>query len=257
MTSHRLERRHSPAAPSAGADAEPMSEGRSVSGARLAGVTVYVIAWPVLLFVLAGDARWMEGWLFTGWFTGLYATVTLWMYFRDPALLAERHRPAAKDATGVERQDRLLVLLVFLGFLLWIVLMPLDARRFHWTPAFPPGLKVLGGLVLLLSSYFLFRAFHDNTFLSGVTRIQSERKQRVVSTGVYGFVRHPMYLGMVLMFTGAPLLLGSRGGLAVAAAVSVVLAVRITREERLLADELDGYEEYRRNVRYRLLPLIW
>lgn len=112
-------------------------------------------------------------------------------------------------------------------------------------------------MLLLLSAFFLFRSFHDNTFLSGVTRVQSERKQHVVSTGVYAFVRHPMYLGMLLMFTGVPLLLGSRLGLVVAAAIVVVLAVRITREERLLGDELDGYEGYRRRVRYRLLPLIW
>jgi protein-S-isoprenylcysteine O-methyltransferase Ste14 len=95
------------------------------------------------------------------------------------------------------------------------------------------------------------------TFLSVLTRVQADRKQRVVSTGVYGFVRHPMYLGMLLMFTGAPFLLGSRLGLVIAAAIVLILAVRITREERLLADELDGYEEYRRRVRYRLLPLIW
>lgn len=228
-----------------------------VSGARLAGLTLYVIAWPALMFVLAGDARWMEGWLFAGWLIGLYAAVTLWMYFKDPALLAERHRPASRDAPGIERQDRLLVLLVFLGFVVWIVLMPLDARRFDWTPAFSPRLKVLGGVLLVLSAFFLFRAFHDNTFLSGLTRVQAERKQHVVSTGVYGFVRHPMYLGMVLMFTGAPLLLGSRFGVAVAAAITLVLAVRITREERLLADDLEGYKAYRRKVRYRLLPLIW
>jgi protein-S-isoprenylcysteine O-methyltransferase Ste14 len=103
----------------------------------------------------------------------------------------------------------------------------------------------------------LFRAFHDNTFLSGLARIQSERKQRVVSTGVYAIVRHPMYLGMVLMFAGAPLLLGSRFGVVIAVGITLLLAVRITREERLLTETFDGYEEYRRKVRYRLVPLLW
>ena len=135
--------------------------------------------------------------------------------------------------------------------------MPLDARRFGWTPGGSLRLKALGGSLLMLSSFFLFRAFHDNTFLSGVARIQSERKQRVVSTGVYGVVRHPMYLGMVLMFVGAPLLLGSRFGLVIAIAVTLLLAVRITREERLMAEAFDGYQEYCRNVRYRLLPFVW
>jgi protein-S-isoprenylcysteine O-methyltransferase Ste14 len=234
-----------------------MSEGKSVSARRLVGSALFVIAWPALLFMLAGEARWIEGWLFTGWLIGLYATVTIWMYAKDPALLAERRRPVSKASTNIERQDRVLVLLLFLGFAVWIVLMPLDAKRFGWTSLFSPRLEGLGGVLLLLSAFFFFRAFHDNTFLSGVTRVQSERKQRVVSTGVYAFVRHPMYLGMVLMFTGGPLLLGSRFGLAVAAAIVLVLAARIIREERLLVDELDGYAEYRRKVRYRLLPLIW
>jgi protein-S-isoprenylcysteine O-methyltransferase Ste14 len=79
----------------------------------------------------------------------------------------------------------------------------------------------------------------------------------VVTTGVYAFVRHPMYLGMILMFTGVPLLLGSRFGLLVAASMTVLLAVRIAREERLLAEELDGYRDYRLQVRYRLVPFVW
>jgi protein-S-isoprenylcysteine O-methyltransferase Ste14 len=187
-----------------------MSEGKSVSARRLAGSALFVMAWPALLFMLAGEARWIEGWLFTGWLIGLYATVTIWLYAKDPALLAERRRPVSKASTNIERQDRVLVLLLFLGFAVWIVLMPLDAKRFGWTSLFSLRLEGLGAVLLLLSAFVLFRAFHDNTFLSGVTRVQSERKQRVVSTGVYAFVRHPMYLGMVLMFTGGPLLLGSK-----------------------------------------------
>lgn len=252
MTTFGPESRRSP-----DRDTEAMTEIKSVSAVRLAGRALYVIAWPAFLFILAGDVRWVEGWLFTAWLIGLYATITTWMYFKDPALLAERQRRVSKESTRTERQDRLLVLLLFLGFVSWIVLMPLDARRFAWTPAFALQLQMLGGALLLLSAFFLFRAFHDNTFLSALTRVQSERKQRVVSTGVYAFVRHPMYLGMLLMFTGTPFLLGSRFGLVIAALIVLVLAVRITREERLLDDELDGYREYRRRVRYRLVPFIW
>jgi protein-S-isoprenylcysteine O-methyltransferase Ste14 len=230
---------------------------KPVSIRRLAGTAVWVATWPALMFVLAGDAKWLEGWLFTGWIIGLHATVTAWMYFKDPALLAERHRPASTGAAGIARQDRLLVLLLFLGFAAWIVVMPLEVRRFGWTHGSALSARAVGGGLLLLSSFFLFRAFHDNTFLSGIARIQSERKQRVVSSGVYAFVRHPMYLGMVLMFTGAPLLLGSRFGVGLGAAITLLLAVRIAREERLLSDGLDGYDEYRQKVRYRLLPFVW
>ncbi len=135
--------------------------------------------------------------------------------------------------------------------------MPLDARRFAWTPPLSLALKAAGGALLLASAFFLFRAFHDNTFLSPLVRIQAERKQRVVSTGVYALVRHPMYLGAILMFVGAPLLLGSAIGIGVAAAMTLLLAFRVVGEERVLTDELEGYAEYRKKVRYRLVPLVW
>jgi protein-S-isoprenylcysteine O-methyltransferase Ste14 len=93
--------------------------------------------------------------------------------------------------------------------------------------------------------------------LSPLVRIQSERRQRVVSTGVYGFVRHPMYLGAALMFFGGPLLLGSAWGLLVGLGLVLLLMRRILLEEKLLARELEGYEAYRGKVRYRLLPRIW
>lgn len=234
-----------------------------VSARRLAGSALYVPAWPALMFALAGDIGWLEGWIFAGWLVGLYATITIWMYLKAPALLAERHRrPQSEDATtgrGREQSgaDRIAVMLLFLGFAVWIVLMPLDARRFGWTLGFPLSVKVAGGALLLLSAFLLFRAFRDNTFLSGAARIQSDRQQRVVSTGVYAFVRHPMYLGIVLMFAGTPLLLGSQAGLAIAVAVTLVLAARIVGEERLLTSGLEGYAEYCRTVRYRLLPFVW
>jgi protein-S-isoprenylcysteine O-methyltransferase Ste14 len=230
-------------------------EAAPVSPLRLAGVALYVAAWPALLFVLAGDGRWLEGWLFAGWLLGLWATVTAWMYRKDRALLAERYR---KPPSGEKKsRDRSMVSGMVLGFAAWIVLMPLDARRFGWTPPLPMGVKIAGGVLLLASAFLLFRSFYDNTFLSPLVRVQSERKQRVVSTGVYGFVRHPMYLGILLMFVGTPLLLGSAIGIVVAVSMIVLLAFRILGEERVLADELEGYAEYRQKVRYRLLPFVW
>lgn len=227
----------------------------TVSPLKLAATALYIAAWPALLFVLAGDGRWLEGWLFAGWFLGLCATVIVWLYRKDPALLTERFR---RPGTGGEQGwDRAVVAALAVGFAVWIAIMPLDARRFGWSRPFPFALKILGGASLLSSSFLFFRSFHDNTFLSPLVRVQTERKQRVVSTGIYGFVRHPMYLGADLMFTGAPLLLGSLFGLAVGVGLVLLLAFRIVGEERVLVDELDGYAEYRRKVRYRLLPFVW
>jgi protein-S-isoprenylcysteine O-methyltransferase Ste14 len=90
-----------------------------------------------------------------------------------------------------------------------------------------------------------------------MVRIQTERKQQVVSTGVYGFVRHPLYLGVLLMLAGMPLLAGSVCGLIISGIALVVLVFRILGEEKMLVNELDGYAEYRQKVKYRLIPLLW
>jgi protein-S-isoprenylcysteine O-methyltransferase Ste14 len=135
--------------------------------------------------------------------------------------------------------------------------MPLDARRFGWSPAFPLWLQV-AGMAGLAGSFFLFyRSYTDNTFLSPLVRIQDERKQTVVSTGVYGFVRHPMYLGGILMFIATPLLLGSVYGLLAGLALTALLMARIYGEEEMLCRDLEGYRKYRERVRYRLVPYLW
>jgi protein-S-isoprenylcysteine O-methyltransferase Ste14 len=121
-----------------------------------------------------------------------------------------------------------------------------------------PGLGAGGGgLALVPAFYLIYRATVENTYLSTLVRVQAERGQRVISTGIYGFVRHPLYLGCLLMLFGAPLLLGSLYGLLIAVVSLVGLVGRIVGEERTLTHELEGYEAYRRKVKYRLVPLIW
>jgi protein-S-isoprenylcysteine O-methyltransferase Ste14 len=224
--------------------------------ARTIGSAAFVVFWPALLLVLGGDAGWRQAWIFAAWLVGLYIVITLWMHMKDPALLAERRRPST-GGNGQSGTDRGLVLAIFAGFAVWIVLMPLDARRFGWSPSLPSAVQWLGGGLLALSAWLLFRAVYDNTFLSGVVRVQDNRGQQVVSTGAYGVVRHPMYLGMALMFVGAPLLLGSLAGLVIAALLVAVLCARIVGEERVLVDGLEGYAEYQKTVRYRLVPFVW
>ncbi|MCI0574035.1 MAG: isoprenylcysteine carboxylmethyltransferase family protein [Myxococcaceae bacterium] len=227
----------------------------TVSRLKLVATVAYLPVWPVLQLWLAGDWRWVEGWLFGLWFVALSATCITWLYRKDPALLAERYR---KPGTGGEpRADTRLVYGMLVGFLVWIVLPPLDARRFGWTARLPLWLEAFGGVLLLAAAFLLFRSFTDNPFLSPLVRIQTERKQQVVSTGVYAFVRHPMYLGASLMFIGGPLLLGSAWGVLVGLGLVLLVVLRIGIEENLLARELEGYEAYRDKVRYRLVPGVW
>jgi protein-S-isoprenylcysteine O-methyltransferase Ste14 len=103
----------------------------------------------------------------------------------------------------------------------------------------------------------LYRSYTDNPFVSPLVRIQKERKQYVVSTGVYGFVRYPMYLGAIFMFVGTPMLLGSKYGILIGAIISLLLVARIIGEEKMLIEELEGYADYKKKVRYRLIPFVW
>jgi protein-S-isoprenylcysteine O-methyltransferase Ste14 len=202
-----------------------------VAPVRMMLTAVYLLMYPLLLLWLSGDWRWVEGWIFGIWFIALCAGTIVYLRLKDPALLAERYR---KPGTGGEEAwDRYFVYAIVTLFLAWFVMMPLDAKRFHWTAEFPFWLKSAGAFLLLISSFFLFRAFSDNTFLSPLVRIQTERKQRVVSTGVYGFVRHPMYLGAVCLFIGAPLFLSSFWGVAIGLLMTLLLVARIVGEERL------------------------
>jgi protein-S-isoprenylcysteine O-methyltransferase Ste14 len=117
--------------------------------------------------------------------------------------------------------------------------------------------EVCGGIMLLGGSFFIFRALADNTFASQMVRIQTEHGHHVADTGVYGIVRHPMYLGGDLMLVGGALLLGSVCGLLVALAEALMFVLRIFGEEKLLARDLEGYREYAQKVRYRLVPHVW
>jgi protein-S-isoprenylcysteine O-methyltransferase Ste14 len=230
-------------------------EPHNISAVTLILTLIYILLFPVLLLFLSGDWNWVEGWIFSIWFIALCYTTIIYLYRHDPALLAERYR---KPGTGKqEGWDRFVVYRLTFGFLIWIVIMPLDAKRFGWTTYFPLWVKVLGGIGLLLSFFFFFRSYADNTFVSPLVRIQSERKQQVVTTGVYGIVRHPMYLVGILLFVGTPLLLGSLYGVVIGVTMLFLLAGRIVGEEKMLVNELEGYAEYKKKVKYRLIPFIW
>ena len=222
---------------------------------KIAFAFLYILLFPALILILSGDLFWPEGWIFSIWFILLCFSTILYLYRKDPALLEERYK---KPGTGnQEPWDRYVVYGLVIGFTLWIIIMPLDAKRFGWSPTFPLWLNVLGGAGLAGSFFLFFRSYTDNTFLSPLVRIQEDRKQRVVSIGVYGFVRHPMSLGAILMFVGTPLLLGSCYGVLAGLALTILLMARILGEETMLSRDLEGYREYTQNVRYRLFPFLW
>ncbi len=218
-------------------------------------VVMTTLFFPAITLLLAGNWRWAEGWIFALWLVVMILFSLIYTYSKDPDLLTERTKAPGSD--NQKSWDKILMASLLLAALLWFVILPLDAERFHWSPEFPLWLKILGGVALLPSLYLIERSVIDNTYLSTMVRVQSERKQRVVTTGVYGFVRHPLYLGCTLMTLGASLLVGSVYGLIISFIAILVLVGRIIGEEKMMLEELEGYEEYQKKVKYRVIPFVW
>jgi protein-S-isoprenylcysteine O-methyltransferase Ste14 len=228
---------------------------QTVPLSKLVASFLYLALFPVILFALADDWRWLEGWLFSVIFLLMSFGTLVYLYFYDPELLKERFGSPVQE--GQKPWDKVLLLLFFVEFLLWFALMPLDAQRFDWSPAFPLWIKVTGTLLLLLAAFLLFEALKENTFAAPVVKMQKERGQKVISTGLYSIVRHPMYAGATLLFISAPLLLGSVYGLIMGLVLIVTIAVRSLGEEAMLKQELPGYREYMQKVKWRMIPFIF
>ncbi len=228
---------------------------KTTTGRFIFSCLITALFGPALIMILAGDWRWLEGWIFSLWFDAMVLSNMVYLYLMDPALLAERSKAPGSD--NQKPWDKYVLTGAYIMAVIWLIIMPLDASRFGWSPVFPVWLKVIGALALIPALFFIYRATAENTYLSTLVRIQADRKQRVISTGVYGFVRHPLYLGVLLMMFGAPLLLGSIAGLIISVIAAIVLVGRILGEEKMLVNELDGYAEYRKKVNYRLIPFVW
>ncbi|GCE07328.1 methyltransferase family protein [Dictyobacter aurantiacus] len=212
-----------------------------------------VLLFSVPLFLAAGTLAWPAGWTFLVLFFAFTFALTAWLYRHNPDLLRER---MATKNPGQKSWDRIGMSGMFVLFLAWLVLMPLDAVRFHWSHM-SLWLQIVGALLMLWSFWLFFATFRENSFLSPMVRIQSERGQTVISTGPYHYVRHPMYAAALCMLLGSALLLGSWFGLLAALLLIVAIAIRAIFEERTLQQELQGYADYKTHVRYRLIPYIW
>jgi len=205
------------------------------------------------LFLPAGTIAWPAGWIFLILLYG-FLLVGIWLLLKyNPGLLQER---LSLSQPHQKAWDKVFLLLFNLFFLAWLVLMPLDAVRFHWSQV-PLFLQVVGAMALVGSFLLISLTFRENAFLSPTVRIQQERGQTVVSTGPYQHVRHPLYTGGLLLFLGTSLLLGSWYGLLLVLVMIPGVAVRAVLEERALRKELPGYDAYMAQVKYRLIPYVW
>src|SRR5258708_1791020 len=207
----------------------------------------------LLLFLLAGTILWPAGWIFLILLLGFTVVNTGLLFKSDPGLLQER---LSLSQPNLKTSDKVLTSVNGLLGIAWFILMPLDAVRFHWSHV-PLFLQIVGALVLVGFMPLAILTFRENSFLSGMVRVQEERGQTVISTGPYHYIRHPLYASALLFFLGTPLLLGSMYCFLFVPIVIAGFVGRTLLEERVLREELPGYDAYMAKVKYRFVPYVW
>lgn len=212
------------------------------------------VVFALALFLAAGTLLWVAGWIFLLLFFGFTVALSLWLVRYNPGLLTERMTGIGKS--DQKTWDKVFFALANVLFLAWLILMPLDTMRFHWSQM-PLFLQIIGTILMLCSFYFFYLIFRENAYLSPAVRIQTERGQEVISTGPYRYVRHPMYANALILLLGTTLLLGSLYGLIPLLILAVSIAFRALKEESTLQAELPGYDEYMAKVKYHLIPYVW
>jgi protein-S-isoprenylcysteine O-methyltransferase Ste14 len=223
----------------------------SLATRAFAAAAALFVVMAGLLFVPPWTLDWWQAWLFLVVYFGGATAMMLDLARRDPALLERRMKggPWAEERL----EQKIIMTVASLGFA-GLLLIPALDRRYGWSHL-PALVALAGNAFVLLGSYGISRVFRANSFTSA--RIELAADQRVISTGPYGHVRHPMYATALVMMAGIPLALGSLWGLLALAAMMPALIWRMVDEEAFLAARLAGYAEYKQKVRYRLIPHLW
>jgi protein-S-isoprenylcysteine O-methyltransferase Ste14 len=224
-----------------------MEENTKLSGQK-AFITpvIILIVLGAVLFAPAGSLRFWQAWTYWTGFSVLTLFITIYFFKKSPDLLARRMKYKEKETT--KKPPVILNL-----FLLCYVIPGLDFR-FHWSTV-PVRLVLAANAVVFLGYIFIVLVFRENSYAS--TIIQVEKKQRVITTGPYTIVRHPMYMGLSLMILSTPLALGSYWAIIPAILIIPINVFRVIGEEEVLLRDLTGYKDYCSKTRYRLIPYIW
>ncbi|GAA3058660.1 isoprenylcysteine carboxylmethyltransferase family protein [Rhizobium viscosum] len=212
---------------------------------------VGLIVFCSLIFIPAGTLTYWQGWTFVAVFSASTTMIGVYLALANPTLLERRVR--AGPAAETRPVQKIIITVSFAFFCLMLIVSALD-HRFGWSQV-PTWLSVIGNALVALGLMIDLRVFRENSY--GASTIEKMEGQKVITTGPYAIVRHPMYVGVLIMVLGTPLALGSWWGIILVIATIPILVLRILDEERMLRDELEGYEAYQRNVRYRLLPRLW
>ncbi|SON61264.1 hypothetical protein MSIMFI_02769 [Mycobacterium simulans] len=210
-----------------------------------------LVVFGAVLFWPAGTFNYWQAWVFLAVFVVATIAPSLYLARTDPAALQRRMRsgPFAEGRTV----QKFIIIAAFLGFFAMMVVSAFD-RRFGWSSV-PAAVCVIGDVLVVTGLGIAMLVVIQNSYAASTVRV--EAGQKLASDGLYKLVRHPMYLGNVVLMTGIPLALGSYWALLILVPGVLVLVFRILDEEKLLTEELVGYREYRQRVRYRLVPYVW
>ncbi len=214
--------------------------------------TMGVVMLAVMLFLAAGTVNWMAGWAMVIIMASWVMATAIVVIPRYPELLAERLGPKK----GAKTWDTALLGLYGVAMMIMWIVAGLDLRN-SWSSGIGPVAQIGAMLVVIAGYALVVWATGVNAFFSQVVRIQSEREHTVISSGPYRYVRHPAYVGMILVVSGAPVMLGSWWTLIPGVVSAILVIVRTALEDRTLQAELPGYTVYVQRVRYRLLPGVW
>ncbi len=215
------------------------------------GFVQLLAALGIFLFAPAWTFDFWQAWAYLFVFAASAASITAYLWRKDPKLLERRVN--AGPGAEKEKSQKLIQLFASLGFIGLMVLPSID-HRFSWSDV-PLPVVIAGDVFVALGFLFIFIVFRENTYAAATIEVASG--QKVISTGPYEIVRHPMYSGALVMLLGTPLALGSWWGLLMFIPMMSTIVWRLLDEEKFLAKSLSGYQGYCRKVRYRLVPFIW
>jgi protein-S-isoprenylcysteine O-methyltransferase Ste14 len=219
---------------------------------RIVALFAVILVMDLLLFVPAGRLDWPAAWILSLLYGVSLLVYAVWGTFKAPDLLRER----SQVAENVKVWDKVIMAVYTVLLLTTLVLSGLDVGRVRWSQM-AVAWQVLGLVGIVLSASLIFWTILTNAYLGRMVRIQEDRGHQVVSGGPYRYVRHPMYVGIIVLFPCMTLFLGSWWALLPASLIAMLMVIRTALEDRTLRAGLPGYVEYTQQVRYRLLPGVW
>jgi protein-S-isoprenylcysteine O-methyltransferase Ste14 len=226
-------------------------ESKNLALKTLAGFISLIVIMGILIFISAGSLNYPEGWIYLFILTLSSLLITIYLWVKNPKLLERRVK--AGPAAEKEKSQKLIQFFAQFSFIAFIVFPSLD-HHYKWSYA-PLFIIIAGDVLVALGFYIVFLVFKENTYAASIIEVRDN--QKVITTGLYAYIRHPMYMGGLVMLAGTPLALGSWWGLLMLVPITFVFIIRLLYEEKFLLNNLNGYKEYCQKVRYRLIPFVW